>query len=269
MIKKKYILPLVAVACALTLIIVLKLTFSYLMDTEIADNVITVGGVDLQVSEGSFVNESVVAEGQKLEKAPQIKNTGINDEYVFFKVAVPKGYVTLLYESDVTINTTLHKEGTPIGEASSSELFKMLASSTAEKPTSEVSAVDNTKRIVFQYHSGVSTGNNKNAGWILLNTDTTDNSYNYYVFGYNKKLLAGDNTSTNTTVTLFDEIQLKSFIDEELVGNNADVRVDVTAYGIQSDNLGVGELGEYLDKSKLDEIWEILVGKQVSVANGT
>lgn len=84
MIKKKYILPLVAVACALTLIFVLKLTFSYLMDTEIADNVITVGGVDLQVSEGSFVNESVVAEGQKLEKAPQIKNTGINDEYVFF-----------------------------------------------------------------------------------------------------------------------------------------------------------------------------------------
>lgn len=55
----------------------------------------------------------------------------------------------------------------------------------------------------------------------------------------------------------------------QLVGNNADVRVDVTAYGIQSDNLGVGELGEYLDKSKLDEIWEILVGKQVSVANGT
>lgn len=269
MLKKKYILPIAVVAVAAAAAVGICLTLAFLMDTETADNVITVGKVDLQISEGNFPDNSVIAVSQKLEKAPQISNTGLNDEYVFFEVAVPKGNVTLLYESDVTVDETLHKEGTPVGEKSSNELFKMLAASAPETPVSEVSSDDDTKRIVFQYHGGDSTSIKKRAGWILLKSDTTDSSYNHYIFGYNKKLLAGDDASTNTTVTLFDEIQLKSFIDEELDGDDAGIQVNVTAYGIQSDELGLGELGEYLEKTTLEEIWDILVGKQVSVADGT
>ena len=267
MMKKKYILPIVGVTIAMLIFIALRISLAYLTDTESADNVITVGSVNLQISEGSFAQSSVIAEGQKLNKAPKIINTGKNDEYVFFKVAVPKGNVTLLYESNVTIGGTEHKEGTPVGngQQSSTELFKMLASTPPN--VSDVSTDDNTKKIVFQYHNGDNTV--PRDGWVLLSTDTTTStSYNYYIFGYNKKLIAGSDTATNTTVTLFDQIQLKSFIDQELSDSNAPVQVDVTAYGIQADELGPGTLPEYLAKPNLESIWGILERKQVN-ANGT
>lgn len=261
MMKKKYILPIVGVTIAMLIFIALRISLAYLTDTESADNVITVGSVNLQIIEGSFAQSSVIAEGQKLNKAPKIINTGKNDEYVFFKVAVPKGNVTLLYESNVTIGGTEHKEGTPVGngQQSSTELFKMLASTPPN--VSDVSTDDNTKKIVFQYHSGDDTV--PRDGWVLLSTDTTTSTrYNYYIFGYNKKLLAG--STGNETVTLFDQIQLKSFIDQELSDSNAPVQVDVTAYGIQADELGLSTLPEYLAKSNLEIIWGILERKQVS-----
>lgn len=269
MMKKKYILPIVGVTIAMLIFIALRISLAYLTDTESADNVITVGSVNLQISEGSFAQSSVIAEGQKLNKAPKIINTGKNDEYVFFKVAVPKGNVTLLYESNVTIGGTEHKEGTPVGEQSMSELFKMLANTPN---VSDVSTDDNTKKIVFQYNNGDSTSETKRAGWILLDTKTQNDQtingkvYDIYYFGYNKKLLAG--STGNDTVTLFDQIQLKSFIDQELSDSDAPVQVDVTAYGIQADELGIDGLGDYLSQEQLTNIWGILERKQVN-ANGT
>ena len=47
-----------------------------------------------------------------------------------------------------------------------------------------------------------------------LSSDTTGSDYDLYVFGYNKKMLPADET-----VTLFDKVQLKSFI---LRGTNVD-----------------------------------------------
>ena len=274
MMKKKYILPIVGVTIAMLIFIALRISLAYLTDTESADNVITVGSVNLQISEGSFAQSSVIAEGQKLNKAPKIINTGKNDEYVFFKVAVPKGNVTLLYESNVTIGVTEHKEGTKIDEQSMSELFKMLA--TAGTDVSEVPDPNNAdpKRVVFAYHSGDDTASR--AGWILLSgpTEYTDTAvtpnkqYDIFIFGYNKKLLAG--STGNETVTLFDQIQLKSFIDQELSDSNAPVQVDVTAYGIQADELNLSTTpGTYLDGTTLTEIWRILERKQVSVNANT
>lgn len=274
MMKKKYILPIVGVTIAMLIFIALRISLAYLTDTESADNVITVGSVNLQISEGSFAQSSVIAEGQKLNKAPKIINTGKNDEYVFFKVAVPKGNVTLLYESDVTIGVTEHKEGTPVGngQQSSTELFKMLASTPPN--VSDASTDDGTKKIVFQYHNGDDTVGSERPGWVLL-TDTasvetiSEKVYAVYIFGYNKKLIAGSDTATNTTVTLFDQIQLKSFIDQEL-GDNNNVEVDVTAYGIQADELNLSTTpGTYLNNTTLTEIWEILERKQVSVNANT
>ena len=78
MMKKKYILPIVGVTIAMLIFIALRISLAYLTDTESADNVITVGSVNLQISEGSFAQSSVIAEGQKLNKAPKIINTGKN-----------------------------------------------------------------------------------------------------------------------------------------------------------------------------------------------
>lgn len=259
MMKKKYLLPIVGAVIVLTALIAVKLTLAYLTDTETANNVITVGKAALKIDEGSYVDESVLAAGQKLAKAPKIINTGTIDEYVFFKVGVPKGEVTLLHESG-------DNEGKPAYEKGKYELFKLLASS-AELTVSDIPNSDDPKKVIVKYHSGDSENGSERAGWIYLSnkTDITDPSYDYYVFGYNQKLIAGKDESTNTTVTLFDEIQLKSFIDEEL-GNNNSVKVDVTAYGIQTDELGYS--GEYLVRAQLEEIWDILERKQVKASGG-
>ena len=268
--KSKIFLPIIAVIVALTVLVSARFTMAYLTDTETAENVITVGNVALQIDEGSFTNNSssAVAAYQKIDKSPKIINTGTKDEFVFFQVAVPKARVTLLHETDTTINTTEYKTGTKVvyegGTTTEKfELFKMIASTNNNLTVSPIPDNNTPKKVVFNYHSGNSTNTDKKVGWIYLNSKgpISNDSYNYYVFGYNKKLIAGSDTSTNQTVTLFDQIQLKSFIDEEL-GTSNNVTVEVKAYGIQSDELGYS--ADYLDDTALGEIWDILNRKQVT-----
>lgn len=257
--KKKIFLPIIAGVVALTVMIAARLTMAYLIDTETAENVITIGNVALKIDEGSYTNSSVVAAYQKIDKAPKIINTGSKDEFVFFEVRVPKRDVTLLYETDTKIDDTVYKARTKIDKTPNErfELFKLLASGTAN--VSSIRDDAEPPRVVFDYHSGSSS----TPGWIYLHTktDTENIEYDKYIFGYNKKLIAGSNTSTNQTVTLFDELQLKSFIDEEL-GDSSNVKVDVTAYGIQSDELGYP--ADFLDEAALTEIWDIIGRKQVT-----
>ena len=263
--NKKVVLMIIIGIVALTAVIFVKLTLAYLTDMETAENIITVGNVALKIEEGEFPDNSVIAAYQKLSKAPKIINTGSKDEFVFFKVAVPKANVTLLYETDTTIEGTKHNAGTKVDKTTGEqfELFKISASDANGTVTS-ITDDNKPKKVIFDYHSGDSSANNERAGWIYLDTKEpkSDDNYDYYYFGYNKKLIAGKDTETNQTVTLFDEIQLKSFIDEEL-GDSSNVQVDVTAYGIQSDELGYS--AEYLDENSLNEIWDILERKRVTV----
>ena len=114
--------------------------------------------------------------------------------------------------------------------------------------------------IDFTYHSGSDTGNGAD-GWVLLTSecDTNGSDYDLYVFGYNKKMLPA-----NETVTLFDKVQLKSFIDGE---KKDGVTIGVKAYGIQADYLR-GEAVEDVDFTKahysaadLNEIYSIVKNK--------
>ena len=122
--KQKLILPAAAVLIAAAAFLTFHFTTAFLEDKEVADNVITIGKVDLEISEGLFEDSVITEPGSVLPKAPRINNTGNRDEFVFMKVTVPKSDVTLLYEEDDGVG---HKKGQKISrEPGNVELFKML-----------------------------------------------------------------------------------------------------------------------------------------------
>lgn len=270
--KRRIVFSAVAVFVTIVAVFITRLTISYLMDYERADNIITIGKVEVSLDEGDFPENSIVAVGGTLTKAPTVTNTGINDEYVFLSVAVPKKEVTLLYEDTVT-GTSPHNEGEKISNAEKVEIFKVIADGALVTNNGNVDIVPDSsdpKKIVFSFHKG----SNSVAGWEYLNTftDSCSEDYDIYYFGYNKKLLAEGNADQKTTNTLFDKIQLKSFIDEELsgsyenaTGDGAKVTVIVKAYGIQADELGIDGLpgnDDFLTNEQLGKILTIVKNKQ-------
>ncbi|MBQ3299082.1 MAG: hypothetical protein IJG99_02195 [Ruminococcus sp.] len=89
-----------------------------------------------------------------------------------------------------------------------------------------------------------------------LSSDTTGSDYDLYVFGYNKKMLPADET-----VTLFDKVQLKSFIDGE---KKDGVTIGVKGYGIQADYLrgtNVDFTKAHYSAADLNEIYSIVRNK--------
>ena len=280
---------------ALSLIIALfafGATVSYLTDYERKDNVVTIGDVKIEIDEGKYEDSSTVAAGSTLPKAPSIKNKGINDAYVFFRVAIPKKSVTLLYEQNVYDNNNIltYKEGTKYDgfpETNGSEIFKTIAEG---KDTESVKYTGynssgtflTAPSVIVGYNKGTydnSNNANSKAGWVYLgseqNKDISGQKYDFYWFGYNKKLVpTPSDAAANAvppqnywTTTLFDNIQLKSFIDEELIttGNkkeDVDVKVLVDAYGIQADNLDITLNDGILTDDQVKSIFDIVQRKR-------
>ena len=300
--KVKTIVP-IALACT-TIIAFFSLgaTVSYLTDAEATDNIITIGKVALEVSEEHYEDSKIVAAGGSVAKDPTINNIGSKDEYVFFRVGVPKRNVTLLYEKDTKVGTgedaPTYKEGTPtvnnrtLDENNNTteiktnvdEIYKIIADGVNGTTSTAVSAelTDNAEpnaepQLYFYYNKGKSDGqdNEKKEGWIYLKRDIPVSGdedyekYDYYYFGYNKKL-----SKEAETISLFDRIQLKSFIDQEVnpttTANNVtttlneETKILIDAYGIQADSLGgdLNSLGDFLTKDNLQEILKIIDEKK-------
>jgi len=294
--KVKTIVP-IALACT-TIIAFFSLgaTVSYLTDAEATDNIITIGKVALEISEPSYEDSKIVAAGGSVTKNPTIKNTESKDEYVFFRVGVPKRNVTLLYEAHTEIGDNpkrIYEEGTPTEnnrnaetgaiEKKSDEIYKIIADGIKGTTSTAVSAelTDNAEpkaspQLDFSYNKGDNTEDNEKEGWIYLKRElnqptpgTEINKYDYYYFGYNKKLAKGKDT-----IPLFDRIQLKSFIDQEVnpttTANNVtttlneETKILIDAYGIQADSLGaeLNNLTDFVSKEDLQKILNIVNEKQ-------
>ena len=277
--KKRIILP-IAAACALVAVVLtFRISFSYLMDAERKDNVITIGNVDVELSEPSYTDSSIVAAGDAPPKNPLLINKGTEDEYVFLRVAVPKKNVTLLYESDIKEDeTTTYPKGTPTvknrdasgkPQASKDEIFRFIAEGDL---TSKVTETTEPKTTEPQFDFAYNAGQADTEGWVYLyrkiGAEGAENGdYNYYYFGYNKVLKYDSETKT-----LFDRVQLKSFIDEELVTkpvgesskDDFTSLIKVKGYGVQSDSLEIEDLperDEILTKKQLEEIFGIVSRK--------
>ena len=277
--KKRIILP-IAAACALVAVVLtFRISFSYLMDAERKDNVITIGNVDVELSEPSYTDSSIVAAGDAPPKNPLLINKGTEDEYVFLRVAVPKKNVTLLYESDIKEDeTTTYPKGTPTvknrdasgkPQASKDEIFRFIAEGDL---TSKVTETTEPKTTEPQFDFAYNAGQADTEGWVYLyrkiGAEGAENGdYNYYYFGYNKVLKYDSETKT-----LFDRVQLKSFIDEELVTkpvgesskDDFTSLIKVKGYGVQSDSLGINGLpgrDKILTKEQLQKIFGIVSRK--------
>ena len=103
--------------------------------------------------------------------------------------------------------------------------------------------------------------------------EPTTDKYDLYYFGYNRRLqYNSDQTEKAKTIPLFDEVQLKSFIDEELIPaadttkSNQETHILVLGYAIQADSLDTGVLNNiernaYLTEAQLTKIFGIVERK--------
>jgi len=310
--KRKLILPVALAFGVIMLFLLLGGTVAYLTDAERGINIITIGNVHLELSEPSYTdNSKVLSAGDSVVKNPVLTNTGTKDEFVFIEVAVPKRDVTLLYEKETTVGegaeAKTYKEGTPTVnninattgaiQTSSDEIYKIIADgiengATAVNLTTAGELTDSNEpktqpQLDFSYNKGSNTSSAEKEGWIYLSREvdktvgTGDNAltYDYYYFGYNKSLLPksteenADQTGS-VTIPLFDRIQLKSFIDEELNSaepvngvkpkNNEETKIIIKGYGIQADSLGIPNLDtdDFQDKEMLNKIFNIVKQKK-------
>lgn len=246
--KRRILIIAAAAACAVTLVVV-GVIRAYFTEVEVKENKITIGNISINLTEGDFDPDTTypVVPGSVVNKAPKIANDGNRDEFVFMTVTVPKAQVTLLYES----GTNKGNPKTNLAENTPQQLFRLVAEPTDPNTALQVPSVSG-RDIDFSYHSGSNTVD----GWVLLASDTTGTDSDLYVFGYNKKMLPADET-----VTLFDKVQLKSFIDGE---KKDGVTIGVKGYGIQGNYLrgtNVDFTKAHYSAADLNEIYSIVRNK--------
>lgn len=74
---------------------------AYLTDFDKADNQFTVGKVSIDLDEPGFKPEeqTKIEPGKDVKKDPQIKNTGVNDAFVYLEVSIPMAEVEAASEA--------------------------------------------------------------------------------------------------------------------------------------------------------------------------
>ena len=84
---------------------------AYFSDGDTATNTFTVGKVSIDLQEPSWDPDDTIdlVPGEDIPKDPQVKNDGINDEYVFMEVIIPYANVITANE-DGTANTAADTE---------------------------------------------------------------------------------------------------------------------------------------------------------------
>lgn len=200
-------------------------TMMYLTDNDSATNTVTVGDVKIDLTEPNWVDTNDVVPNQELPKDPQVTNTGVNDAIVFMTLQVPVESITLTAD-----------DGTKAAKANN-ELFWF-------KDTAD----------------GASThANNFDTNWVHLDTRDTGadltGTTRTYVFAY-KTAVAKD----ATTNPLFDKIQVKNFIENEIAAGKTE-QIELKSYAIQASNVlesGVDITGS-LTNANLTKIYDIYV----------
>lgn len=190
--------------------------FAYFTDRETGHNELRVGKVKIEAYEPHFPTEDTDNDGvpddceqilpySEINKDPYIRNTGVDDAIVFFKVTAPVKTVTLKYDNGSS------------SEEMKSDLFWYKQSSDS---------VDTHQ-------------NHFDENWVELvsaeegaGTITTKRTY---VFGYHVKLKPGE-----TTEALFDKVQNKRYSCTDLSATDA-LNIVVQPYAIQAGSILQGD----------------------------
>ena len=80
---------------------------AYLTDFDKKDNQFRVGKVSIKLDEPGFKaeEETKIEPGKEIKKDPQIKNTGVNDAFVYLEVSVPTANVEAAAEDGTRLGT--------------------------------------------------------------------------------------------------------------------------------------------------------------------
>ena len=222
----------VGIVAALLMFVGVSGILAYQTDSEVSDNVFTVGRVKIDLTEPAYPgNDSDDVKDQlgfqETAKNPTVTNTGINDAVVFIKMTVP-------VENVVTIND----DGTK-NESARQELF--FFKDSADAATSHANNFTSTWIELPAYETGTNM-----AG------DTRT-----YVFGYSRKVAKDQSTDP-----LFDKVQFARLLEHSLVSGTEE-DIDIEAYAIQAgglfNNSAVIDTNGTLTAADLGKIYSLYV----------
>lgn len=259
--KKKVIM--IAVACALIAAMGIGGTLAYLTDQTEATNSFTFGDVKVDTIETEWDltddNDNGVPDmaenevpNQQTPKSVQAENVGINDAIVFVKLTVPVEEVTRVFDDGTVELTSLGLHDTKLQEIF---YFELKDDSINYQNNHFGSDWINLPEEESGYAGA--GGPSEYLDLSASSTRSYTSKYRTYVFGYNKRIAKGE-----ITTTLFDKVQIKNFIENEITPG-AVKKIKVETYSIQADNI-VDENGQIdttgaLNHDTLKEIYDIYV----------
>ena len=232
------------------------------------------------------INEDQVPQ-QETDKDPMVTNKSTSDAIVFVKVTVPVRKITAIAD-----------DGTAATEATLSELytFKQGQMATQDNPLGQdyvfnYTAPDGSASTTIKNDSVTSHENHWNENWTELTeyeegapTDgvyADGTTYRTYVFGYNTRLhglksisegtwkgTTASNSVGETTVPLFQKVQLKNFASAEISDTEIE-NITVQTYVIQADNVvsgnGVISTDATISKDDLSAIYKTYVTQDANL----
>ena len=211
--------------------------FAYLTDNDSATNTFTIGNVVIDLLEDNYKTATLVC-NQTTPKDPKIKVLGESDVNQGEKYSTSNAILFMTVEVPIKTVTPVANDGTK-GTAGPTELFTFIKD--------DGTAIE-------------STGNSYDSNWILIKSEDVTDSNNVtnakqYVFGYSETREPG-----KETLTLFDNVKLKNFVENDICGDTQDI--EVQAYAIQASNVlddSGNDLTKTLDKTNLAAIYDIYV----------
>lgn len=218
---------------ALTLVACLMVAgvSAYFTDADTATNTFTVGNVSLDLQEPNWNPPTDITPNEEFAKDPQIKNDGINEEYVFMEVIVP-------YANVVTANADGSKNA-----AAKTELFTYTV---------------NEGWVLLGHRDA--DGNVSDE--VVYNDDgTVTHLYAYAADDTMTALTAG-----TTTPALFNYIKFANVVEGEGLEESTQ-HVVVNAYGIQTKNITDATLNGQDDGIDTPaEVWSVVSTQAPSTA---
>lgn len=209
---------------ALTLAMVTGSAMAYFTDTEQAANHITIGKVDISLTEPKWDNvpdkekENIVP-GKQLVKDPTITNTGINDAFVFMKVKVPAAELI-----------TANEDGTK-NEKALKQLYSWNVNKGWVQLGDAKAVTENGKTTAFEY---------------------------LYAYGSNAACTAL--VKNASTAPLFDKITFLNVIEGQTFADGkgleeSETEIDVQAFAIQTTDLTSN------DVTTPSAVWQVLANQ--------
>ena len=173
--KKKIIM--MALSIMMVAILAVGGTLAYFTSEDTADNVFTMGNVEIDLQE-DFEQNSNLQPGLDINKDVRVQNTGTNDAYVRIHLAIP----------------AIMDDGDPSFNASQNFLHWNFATE---------SVADGQWSWIPEYTEGTGYKGNGAGNWNFYTQEIDGVDYNVYVATYRTALKSGETTATDAITNVY------------------------------------------------------------------